>query len=123
MANTNKDPQFTAYIPEELLNELKRVAKRNKRSANAQLIWYLERGLESEVIMGDLQEAIQAKKDGKVVLADWTGRRVTINNLVQNQETKQWFAEWSHSDYPHSRWDDVDEDQQFIIRGVYGSHR
>lgn len=70
-----------------------------------------------------LAEAVQAKSEGKVVLADWTGRRVTINRIVQNASTGEWSAEWSHPDYIHSRWDTISEDQQFIIRGKYGSHR
>lgn len=73
--------------------------------------------------MATLQEAIQAKKDGKVVLADWAGRRVTINDFAQNEQTKEWSAEWSHADYPSARWDPVAEGQQFIIRGEYGRYR
>src|SRR5258707_9572970 len=124
MANTNKaGVQFTAYIPPATLEALKASAKREHRSYNAQLVWFIEQGLEKEETMATLQEAVQAKKENKVVLADWTGRRVTINTFVQNEQTSEWSAQWSHSDYPNSRWDTVSEDQQFIIRGEYASYR
>lgn len=73
--------------------------------------------------VGNLQEAVQAKEEGKVVLADWSGRRVTINDFAQNQQTGQWTARWSHSDYPECHCSDINEDEQFIIRGKYGRYR
>jgi hypothetical protein len=48
MANTNKDPQFTAYIPSATLEALKASAQREHRSINAQLVWYIEQELERE---------------------------------------------------------------------------
>jgi hypothetical protein len=48
MANTNKDPQFTAYIPLATLEALKASATREHRSINAQLVWFIEQGLAKE---------------------------------------------------------------------------
>lgn len=94
--------------------------ERNQAYQKAQIAKQRDRRRE---IMATLQKAVQAKKENKVVLADWTGRRVTINSFVQNEQTGEWSAEWSHSDYPNSRWDTVSEDQQFIIRGEFGRYR
>jgi len=49
MAKTSKTwVQFTAYIPPETLEALKESAKREHRSINAQLVWYIEQGLAKE---------------------------------------------------------------------------
>ncbi len=42
---TNKHPQFTAYIPKEVLEALKREAQKNRRSINNQLVVCLEQCL------------------------------------------------------------------------------
>lgn len=130
MANTNKDPQFTAYIPTATLEALKASAQKNHRSINAQLVYFLEQELEREKEMtvflrqsATAEEAAEAKRQNYVVLADWAGRRVTINSLAQNAQTGEWSAEWSHSDYPGSRWDTISDSQRFIIRGEYSHYR
>ena len=46
MSKTNKHPQFTAYIPKEVLDALKREAEKNRRSMNNQLVVCLEQCLE-----------------------------------------------------------------------------
>jgi hypothetical protein len=43
--NTSKHPRVTAYIPQELLEALKRQAKENYRSMNNQLVVCLEQCL------------------------------------------------------------------------------
>jgi hypothetical protein len=45
MSKTSKHPQFTAYIPQRVLDALKKEAERQHRSMNGQLVWCLERGL------------------------------------------------------------------------------
>lgn len=46
MSKTNKQPQFTAYIPQEVLDALREEAKRNRRSMNNQLVVCLEQCLQ-----------------------------------------------------------------------------
>ena len=46
MSKTNKQPQFTAYIPKEVLDALKEEAKKNRRSINNQLVVCLEQCLQ-----------------------------------------------------------------------------
>jgi len=50
MSKTSKHPQFTAYIPQLMLDALKREAEKQHRSMNGQLVWCLEQclGLEKE---------------------------------------------------------------------------
>src|SRR5947207_12506703 len=62
----------------------------------------------NDAMLKTVEEAAQAKAQGKVVLADWAGRRVTINTILQGNDGR-WHVEWSHSDYPHARWDEVSE--------------
>jgi len=47
MSKTNKHPQFTAYIPKDVLDALKREALKNRRSMNNQLVVCLEQCLAS----------------------------------------------------------------------------
>ena len=44
--STSKHPRFSAYIPATLLERLKQQAHLDRRSMNAQLVWYLECGLQ-----------------------------------------------------------------------------
>jgi hypothetical protein len=63
MANTNKaGAQFTAYIPPATLEALKASAKREHRSINAQLVWFIEQGLERERTMYTI--IVQKRKPG-----------------------------------------------------------
>jgi len=50
MSKTSKHPQFTAYIPQRVLDALKKEADKQHRSMNGQLVWCLEQclGLEKE---------------------------------------------------------------------------
>ncbi len=43
--NTSKHPQFTAYIPREVLDALRKEAEQNRRSVNNQLVVCLEQCL------------------------------------------------------------------------------
>jgi hypothetical protein len=70
MANTNKDPQFTAYIPVEVLEALKASAKREHRSINAQLVWFLEKGLEKEKSMATTATEEGVKRALEAFLGD-----------------------------------------------------
>lgn len=70
-----------------------------------------------------LEQAIEAKKQGYIVLADWAGRLVTVNDFACNSTTGAWSAQWSHSDYSDSRWDDLDGEERFVIRGKFASYR
>jgi len=47
MVKTTKQRQFTAYLPPELVQRLREVAKRHHRSMNAELLLALEKHLES----------------------------------------------------------------------------
>lgn len=78
---------------------------------------------ERKDIMATLEEAIQAKKEDKIVLANWAGRRVTIVDFVQDSQTERWSAGWNDPDGRGLRWDDVDESDTFIIRGKFAPHR
>ena len=44
--NTSKHPQFTAYIPKEVLDRLREEARKNRRSVNNQLVVCLEQCLQ-----------------------------------------------------------------------------
>lgn len=46
MSKTSKHPQFTAYIPQEVLDALREEAKKNRRSMNNQLVVCLEQCLQ-----------------------------------------------------------------------------
>jgi hypothetical protein len=50
MPNTSKHPRVTAYIPQRVLDALKKEAHKQRRSMNGQLVWCLEQclGLEKE---------------------------------------------------------------------------
>ena len=50
MSKTSKHPQFTAYIPQRVLDALRKEAERQHRSMNGHLVWCLEQclGLEEE---------------------------------------------------------------------------
>ena len=50
MPKTSKHPRVTAYIPQNVLDALKKEAQIQRRSMNGQLVWCLERclGLEKE---------------------------------------------------------------------------
>ena len=50
MPNTSKHPRVTAYIPQSVLDALKKEAHKQHRSMNGQLVWCLEQclGLEKE---------------------------------------------------------------------------
>lgn len=48
MVKTNKQRQFTAYLPPELVQRLREVAKRNHRSMNAELTMALEKHLDEQ---------------------------------------------------------------------------
>lgn len=67
------------------------------------------------------QEAQKAIERGKIVMADWVGRRVRINSLC-HAEDQRWLAKWSHKDYIHARYDDVIVGQdELLIYGEYES--
>lgn len=128
--STYKGNQYTGETPIEKLWTFLAERHGEEAATEAHLffneqkrIYEKQKIAERKVTMATLQEAVQAKSENKVVLADLGGRRVTINSLVQNETTGEWSVRWSHSDYPESRWDTVSEDQQFIIRGVYGRYR
>lgn len=109
-------------IDEGLMMALKKLADSHHRSLNAEMLIALEAYAERG-IMATLEEAIQAKKEDKVVLADWAGRRVTIVDFVQDSQTERWSAGWNDPDGRGLRWDDVDESDTFIIRGKFAPHR
>jgi len=48
MGKTTKQQQFTAYLPPELIERLKRIAHTNHRSMNAELTVALEAHLEGQ---------------------------------------------------------------------------
>ena len=48
MGRTNKQPRFTAYIPQEVLDTLREEARKNRRSMNNQLVVCLEQCLQVE---------------------------------------------------------------------------
>jgi hypothetical protein len=45
---TNRNPQFTAYLPQKVLEALRQEAQKQHRSMNAQLVWCLEQCLGME---------------------------------------------------------------------------
>ena len=49
MSKTNKQPQFTAYIPQEVLDALREEARKNRRSMNNQLVVCLEQCLQGKI--------------------------------------------------------------------------
>lgn len=82
---------------------------------------YIEEAIENVLVPSmPIEEAIKALAEEKVVLADWHGRRVTINSIGQGPDG--WFAFWSHKDFPHQQCSDLTGDEVFIIRGKYGRY-
>ena len=75
----------------------------------------------NDAMIANVHEAEQALKEDKVVLADFAGRRVTVNALSEG--VNGWIMKWSHRDYPEAQIDDIDADATFIIRGEYSRYR
>jgi hypothetical protein len=83
---------------------------------------YIEEAVESVLVpSASIQDAMKALDEEKVVLADLAGRRVTINSIGQ-AASGQWFAFWSHRDFPDRQDSDLEGDEKFIIRGKYGKY-
>lgn len=71
--------------------------------------------------MANVQQAMQALEENKVVLTTMGSRTVRVNSLVQGKYSV--VMQWSHADFPEARYDDVEEGQEFVIRSEFARNR
>jgi hypothetical protein len=75
-----------------------------------------------ETTTTNVHEVIAALERDCVVLADWTGRRVTINGISKAADG-HYVVSWSHRTYHNVQVSDLNGDETFIIRPPGAPHR